>query len=74
MTVYLGQSGVTKAYMTTGAGGSYSFANVNSGSYQVQAYKYGMTFDGDPVASGVQNPINVTVGPDAVNRNFTRIP
>jgi len=61
-TFILKQSGTTKA---TGTGtASYVFSNLNPGTYQVQIYKSGYTFDGDAGTTGSQNPATVTVGPD----------
>ncbi|MBI5099721.1 MAG: hypothetical protein HZB30_10845 [Nitrospirae bacterium] len=70
-TFILKQSGVTKA---TGAGtSSYVFSNLNPGTYQVQMYKSGYTFDGDPVTAGSQNPVPATVGPNQT-LTFTHTP
>ncbi len=70
--VYLQQGGISKAVATTLSDGAYSFANLNPGTYQVLVYKFSESFDGD-AAAGVQNPINVTVGPDAAGKNFSRV-
>ena len=64
-------NGATKA--TGSATATYTFSNLNAGTYQVQMYKSGYTFDGDPVTSGSQNPVNVTVGPDQIV-TFTHTP
>jgi len=67
-------NGATKASMTTGADGLYSFANLNPNTtYQVLVYKYGMTFDGD-AAAGAQNPITVPLASTSVTgKDFTRV-
>jgi hypothetical protein len=70
--VYLKQNGITKSLLQT-VDGTYSFPNVNAGTYQVQVYKTGMVFDGDNVTVGVQNPINVTVTSANVTRDFKRV-
>jgi PKD repeat protein len=70
-TFILKQNGITKA---TGTGTtSYTFSNRNSGTYQVQMTKSGYTFDGDPVTTGNQNPVTVTIGPNQTV-TFTHTP
>jgi hypothetical protein len=71
--VYLKQNGITKALQQT-VDGTYNFTNINPGTYQVQAYKTGMVFDGDLGVAGVQNPVTVPVTTaDVPNKNFIRI-
>ena len=71
-SVYLKLNGITKATKTSSAvDGSYSFDSLNPGNYEVQVYKYGMVFDGNPVTAGEQNPMPVQVGPSKT-QNFTR--
>jgi len=67
-TVYLKQNGSTKAYKTTDATGTFSFPGTNPGTYQLQAYKYGVTFLSSP---GSANPYTFNLGPDKVV-NFIR--
>jgi hypothetical protein len=70
-TFILKQSGITKA---TGTGtASYVFSNLNPGTYQVQMYKSGYTFDGNAGTTGSQNPLTVTVGPNKTV-TFTHTP
>jgi hypothetical protein len=73
--VYLKQNGITKALLKTTAGvGTYTFPNLAPGTYQVQVYRTGKIFDGDP-AAGVQNPITVVLGSaNQTGKNFTQVP
>jgi hypothetical protein len=64
VTVTAKLNGMTKAAATTGAAGTYSFGNLNPGTYQVGVYKYGYKFI---------TPVNSTVGLDQTV-NFTRQP
>lgn len=57
-------TGSTLQTCTTSSSGSCTFGNLNPATYKVQAYKLGVTFDGDPATTGSQNPVNTTVGPD----------
>ncbi|MCL5023928.1 MAG: choice-of-anchor D domain-containing protein [Nitrospirae bacterium] len=66
-------AGSTVQYCTTTSSGSCTFGNLLPNTYKVQAYKSGYTFDGDPITSGNQNPVNTTVGPDQTV-TFTHTP
>jgi predicted CXXCH cytochrome family protein len=58
----LKKKGITKA---KGKGtASHTFLKLKPGTYQIQIYKSGYTFDGDAVTEGNQNPVTVTVGSD----------
>ena len=73
VNLYLKLNGITKALGTTGIGGTYTFPNLNPGTYTVTASKSGYTFDGDPGAGGGQNPVTVIVGPNKTV-TFTHTP
>jgi len=72
--VYLKVNGSTKQQFktTVGGGGAYSFT-ANAGSYQVQAYKSGMTFDATPLTSSIDNPILVDATLVDVTQDFTQV-
>jgi hypothetical protein len=73
VTLILKQNGQTKGLGTTNASGTYTFSNLNPGTYQVQALKSGYVFDGDSALGGNQNPVTVTLGPNKIV-TFTHVP
>ncbi len=69
-TVSLKKNGVTQKTATTAAGGTYSFTNLDSGTYTVTATLYGYDWQTAPGTQSLSLPVTVNITNSSVTQDF----